>query len=105
MTTGFGSVLPQLSLFAWLPPTIAESFCGNALYRDEARTYLAFDQPHLGLGTKGFDGPMLIEDIFYLCDTRSADDLAVFTGMSPERLCLGCGLRVRRTHETIHGGT
>ena len=95
MTTGFGSVLPQIvTEFAWLPPTIAKSFCGNPLYRDEARTYLAFDQPHLGLGTKGFDGPMLIEDIFYLGDTRSADDLAVFTGMSPERLCLGCGLRV-----------
>ena len=25
---------------------------------------------------------------------RSANDLAVFTGMSPERLCLGCRLRV-----------
>ena len=87
-------VTPVVTEFAWLPPTIAESFCGNALYRDEARTYLAFDQPHLGLGTKGFDGSMLIEDIFYLGDTRSADDLAVFTGMSPERLCLGCGLRV-----------
>ena len=87
-------VTPIVTEFAWLPPTTAESFCGNALYRNEARTYLAFDQPHLGLGTKGFDGPMLIEDIFYLGDTRSADDLAVFTGMTPERLCLGCGLRV-----------
>ena len=56
---------PILTEFAWLPPTIAESFCGNALYRDEARTYLAFNQPHLGLGTKGFDGPMLIE-VFFL---------------------------------------
>ena len=37
---------------------------------------------------------MLIEDIFYLDDTRSADDLAVFTSMTPERLCLGYGLRV-----------
>ena len=81
MTTGFGSVLPELSLsLLGYPLRLLKSFCGNALYRDEARTYLAFDQPHLGLGTKGFDGPMLIEDIFYLGDTRSADDLAVFTG-------------------------
>ena len=29
-----------------------------------------------------------------LGDTRSANDLAVFTRMAPERLCLGCGLRV-----------
>ena len=86
-------VTPTVTEFAWLPPAIAESFCGHALYREDARTYLAFDQPHLGLGTKNFDGPLLIEDIFYLGDTRSADDLAVFTGMTPERLCLGCGLR------------
>ena len=32
--------------------------------------------------------------ILYLGDTRSADDLSVFTKMAPERLCLGCGLRV-----------
>ena len=87
-------VTPIVTEFAWLPPTIAESFCGNALYREDARTYLAFDTPHLGLRTKRFDAHLLIEDIFYLGDTRSADDLAVFTGMSPERLCLGCGLRV-----------
>ena len=35
-----------------------------------------------------------VEDILFLGDTRSADDLAVFTKMAPERLCLGCGLRV-----------
>ena len=35
------------------------------------------------LNTPLTPGPMLIEDIFYL-GTRSADDLAVFTGMSPE---------------------
>ena len=97
-------VTPIVTEFAWLPPTIAESFCGKALYRDNARVYLPFDQPHLGLGTKGFDGPMLIEDIFYLGDTRSADDLAVFTGMTPERLCLGCGLRVIEPFSPIATG-
>ena len=97
-------VTPIVTEFAWLPPTIAESFCGKALYRDEARTYLPFDQPHLGLGTKGFSGHMLIEDIFYLGDTRSADDLAVFTGMTPERLCLGCSLRVIEPFSPIATG-
>ena len=87
-------VTPTVTEFAWLPPAIAESFCGHALYREEARTYLAFDQAHLGLATRNFEAPMMIEDMFYLGDTRSADDLAVFTGMAPERLCLGCGLRV-----------
>ena len=97
-------VTPTVTEFAWLPPAIAESFCGKALHRDNARVYLPFDRPHLGLGTKGFDGPMLIEDIFYLGDTRSADDLAVFTGMPPERLCLGCGLRVIEPFSPIATG-
>ena len=38
-----------------------------------------FGIPHLGLEGKRFEAHMLIEDIFYLGDTRSADDLAVFT--------------------------
>ena len=97
-------VTPAVTEFAWLPPAIAESFCGKALYRDSARVYLLFDRPHLGLGTKDFDGPMFIEDIFYLGDTRSADDLAVFTGMPPERLCLGCGLRVIEPFSPIATG-
>ena len=39
---------------------------------------------------------MQAEDILFLGDTRSADDLAGFTEMAPERLCLGCGLRVEK---------
>ena len=88
MRTGFGSE------FAWLLSAIAESFCSTALYREEARTYHKFGIPHLGLEGLRFEAYMLIEDIFYLGDTRSADDLAVFTDMSPEQLCLGCGLGV-----------
>ena len=44
--------------------------------------------------TQRFVADVRVEDILYLGDTRSADDLAVFTKMAPERLCLGCGLRV-----------
>ena len=75
-------VTPVVPEFAWLPPAIAESFCSTALYREEARTYHKFGIPHLGLEGKRFEAHMLIEGIFYLGDTRSADDLAVFTGMS-----------------------
>ena len=94
-------VTPIVTEFAWLPPAIAESF---ALYRETARTYHAFDIPHLGLETKRFDAYMRVEDIFYLGDTRSADDLAVFTGMTPERLCLGCGLRVEEPFNPLTTG-
>ena len=47
-------VTPTVTEFAWLPPAIAESFCGHALHREEAWTYLAFDQAHLGLATRNF---------------------------------------------------
>ena len=97
-------VTPIVTEFAWLPPAIAESFCCTALYRENARTYHAFDIPHLGLETKRFDAYMMVEDIFYLGYTRSADDLAVFTGMSPERLCLGCRLRVEEPFNPLTTG-
>ena len=85
-------------------PNLAESFCKNALYRDDVRTYCAFDTPHLGLDTKNFVADVFVENILYLGDTRSADDLSVFTKMAPERLCLGCGLRVDEPFAPISTG-
>ena len=75
-------VTPTVTEFAWLPPNIAGSFCRNALYRETARTYHAFDIPHLGLDTTSFVADVHVEDILFLGDTRSADDLAVFTKMA-----------------------
>ena len=97
-------VTPTVTEFAWLPPNIAESFCKNALYRVTERTYHAFDTPHLGLDTRNFAADVFVEDILFLGDTRSADDLAVFTKMAPERLCLGCGLRVDEPFAPIATG-
>ena len=97
-------VTPIVTEFAWPPPDIAESFCRTALYRETARTYHPFNIPHLGLETTQFVADMRVEDIFYLGDTRSADDLAVFTGMTPERLCLGCGLRVEEPFNPLTTG-
>ncbi len=90
--------------FAWLAPDIARSFCSAALYRDETRIYHKFGDPQLGLGGKNFEAGIRVEDIFYLGDTRSADDLAVFTRMAPERLCLGCGLRVEEPFAPLTTG-
>ena len=47
---------------------------------------------------------VMVEDIYSLGDTRSADDLAVFTQMAPERLCLGCGLRVDEPFAPLTAG-
>lgn len=59
---------------------------------DRTREYGNLDVAHLGLG-RDFFAQFVIQDLFYLGETRSAEDLAVFTRMTSERLCLGCGLR------------
>ena len=48
----------------------------------------------MGLQGRAFQANIFIVDMVFLGDTRSAEELAVFTNMAPERLCLGCGLRV-----------
>ena len=48
--------------------------------------------------------PIFIVDMVFLGDTRSAEELAVFTNMAPERLCLGCGLRVDEKFTPIFPG-
>ena len=62
------------------------------------------ETPHLGLDTENFVADVFVENILYLGDTRSADDLSVFTKMAPERLCLGCGLRVDEPFAPIATG-
>ena len=94
-------VVPSVTEFAWLPPNIAGAFCGDALRRRQDCQYLSFTEPHMGLEGRAFQADILIEDILYLGDTRSADELAVFTNMAPERLCLGCGLRVEEKFTPI----
>ena len=47
----------------------------------------------MGLQGRAFQANFFIVDMVFLGDTRSAEELAVFTNMAPERLCLGCGLR------------
>ena len=45
----------------------------------------------MGLQGRAFQANIFIEDMVFLGDTRSAEELAVFTNMAPERLCLGLG--------------
>ena len=49
-------------------------------------------------------GKKNIVDVVLLGDTRSAEELAVFTNMAPERLCLGWGLRVDEKFTPIFPG-
>ena len=79
---------------------IAWAFCSDVLRRRRDCQYLAFHEAHMGLQGRAFQANIFIVDMVFLGDTRSAEELAVFTNMAPERLCLGCGLRV----ETIFPG-
>ena len=58
----------------------------------------------MGLEGRAFQASVLIEDMVFLGDTRSAEELAVYTNMAPERLCLGCGLRVEEKFTPIPAG-
>ena len=90
-------VVPSETEFAWLPPDIAWAFCSDALRRRGDCQYLAFHEAHMGLQGRAFQANIFIVDMVFLGDTRSAEELAVFTNMAPERLCLGCGLRAERS--------
>ena len=83
-------VVPSETEFAWLPPDIAWAFCSDALRRRSDCQYLAFHEAHRGLHGRAFQANIFIVDVVFLGDTRSAEELAVFTNMAPERLCLGC---------------
>ena len=85
-------VQPRFTTFAWLSQSIAEAFNWEALARDGEREYGNFYTPHLGLD-RDFSAQIHVEDIFYLGETRSIEDLTVLTRMPAERLCLGCGIR------------
>ena len=97
-------VVPSVTEFAWLPPSIAWAFCGDALRRRQDCLYFSFNEPHMGLEGRAFQANILIEDMVFLGDARSAEELAVYTNMAPERLCLGCGLRVEEKFTPISPG-
>ena len=99
-------VIPSVTEFAWLPPSIAWAFCADALRRRQGCQYFSFNEPHMGLEGRSFQASVLIEDMVFLGDTRqgSAEELAVYTNMAPERLCLGCGLRVEEKFTPISPG-
>ena len=97
-------IVPSETEFAWLPPDIAWALCSDALRRRRDCQYLAFHEAHMGLQGRAFQANIFIVDMVFLGDTRSAEELAVFTNMAPERLCLGCGLRVEEKFTPIFPG-
>ena len=52
---------------------------------EETANYLAFHEAHMGLQGRAFQANIFIVDMVFLGDTRSAEELAVFTNMALER--------------------
>ena len=93
-------VQPTSTNFAWLSPELANAFCLDALKLDDASEYGDFHEVHLG-PRDDFTALFVIQDLFYLGETRSAEDFGIFNRMLPERLCLGCGLRSNETFSPL----
>ena len=93
-------VVPVVSFFAWLPASIAHSFCAEALatipqaqYADPSWSYHDledFEGP--GNTKRGFGIPATLQGLIPLGDTRNSQELAVFCNMPRERLRVTCGL-------------
>ena len=73
------------------------------LYAGEAIANIWLSTSHTWHG-RAFQANISIVDMIFLGDTRSAEELAVFTNMAPERLCLGCRLRVDEKFTSIFLG-
>ena len=93
-------VVPSETEFAWLPPDIAWTFCGDALRLPIS----GFSRGTHGTAWMRLPGELFKVDMVFLGDTRSAEELAVFTNMAPERLYEGCGLRVDEKFTPIFPG-
>ena len=49
---------------------------------DGIANILSFNEAHMGLEGRAFQANIFIQDMVFLGDTRSADELAVFTNMA-----------------------
>ena len=85
------------------PPTLHGPFAVMP-YVGDGTADMAFNEAHMRLQERAFQANIFIVDMVFLGDTRSAEELAVFTNMAPERLCLGCGLRVEENFTPILPG-
>ncbi len=88
-------VIPRSTHFAWLPQEIAETFCLPALQLDSRRPYGTLNQcvPAHDPRSK-----IVVEQIYFIGESRSASELEVFINMPIERLRIGCGLQCTLPH-------
>ena len=84
-------VSPQRTYFAWLPETLARTYCSNAL---DAFGQIPYGEVgYLEPGTTDVYRTIFLQNIYHIGDTKSAQELDVFLRMPKERLRLGCGIQ------------
>ncbi len=88
-------VVPKQTEFAWQSHELAEAFCSSALNLDQRRAY--------GMPTNFFAGQSLrlnvmLDQLYWVGDSRTASELEVFINMPIEKLRVGCGLQCTLPH-------
>lgn len=84
-------VAPTRTYFDWLPEEVAMTFCCPALATFPDRTYGTIE--NLEVQATARYQTMTFENVYYIGDAKSGQELEVFLKMRPERLRLGCGLQ------------
>ena len=88
-------VLPRLTEFAWLPRDLAEAFCLPALQLDPNRPYGVLANC---VAPQTLKATITVDQLYFIGDSRSANELEVFINMPIERLRVGCGLQCTLPH-------
>ena len=88
-------VLPRQTEFAWLPQDLAEAFCHAALELDPHRQYGKLDNC---VDSQALRATITLDQMYFIGDSRSANELEVFINMPIERLRVGCGLQCTLPH-------
>ena len=91
-------VIPRSTDFAWLPQEIAETFCLPALQLDPNRPYGTLNQCVPAHSPRS---RIIVDQIYFIGESRSASELEVFINMPIERLRVGCGLQCTLPHAPL----
>ena len=87
-------VLPVQTEFAWLPLDLAEAFCHSALQLDSNTQYGRLENC---VDSQTWKASIILDQLYFIGDSRSANELEVFINMPIERLRVGCGLQCTAT--------
>ena len=83
-------VVPRQTEFAWLPRDLPEAFCLPALQLDQNRPYGMLENC---VARQALRATITLDQLYFIGDSRSANELEVFINMPIETLRVGCTFR------------